>query len=115
VLALAGASGLLLAAVTLLGPDGAGHALRDLLGFQVAFAVGFLLCSINPARYSRALLPLTAAAGLVVLLPSATDVGTGTALLREASHLPMLVGLAGLLLLQDNSSRRRRTPPTMAS
>jgi hypothetical protein len=99
----AGVAGLVLAAVQLTASPGSpagGHYGQDLLGFQVAFAVGFLLCARHPERYARALLPITAAAGLVVLLPSAADLTGGPLdLLAEAGHLPVLAGLAGLVLL----------------
>lgn len=117
VLGLAGVSGIVLAALSLLAlPAGsaAGHLGRDLLGFQAVYAVGFLLCSADPGRYARALLPLTAVASVVVLLPSAAAGATGVGLLAEASHLPVLLGLVGLLLLLDTHPRPRRPRPTLA-
>lgn len=99
VLALAGVAGVVLTGLSLAVADG-GHYQQDLLGFQLALSVGFLLCARDPARYVRGLLVVTAAASLVVLLPSAADTVTGGRdLLAEASHLPVLGGLLGLLLL----------------
>lgn len=112
VLAAAGIGGLGLAALSLVTLPG-GHATHDLVGFQVAFAIGFLLCSARPSRYGRALLPLTAAASVVVLLPSAAAAATSrVGLLAEAGHLPVLVGLVGLLLMAD-AERGRSSPPTL--
>lgn len=100
VLALAGVSGFVLAALSL-GSLG-GHTHQDLLGFQLALSVGFLLCARDPSRYGRGLLAVSAAASLVVLLPSAAGTAAGGLdLLAEASHLPVLAGLIGLLLLLD--------------
>jgi len=100
VLAVAGVSGFVLAALSL-GAVG-DHTHQDLLGFQIALSVGFLLCARDPARYGRGLLAVSAAASLIVLLPSAAGTAAGGLdLLAEASHLPVLAGLIGLLLLLD--------------
>lgn len=120
VLAVAGVSGFVLAALSL-GSLG-GHAHQDLLGFQLALSVGFLLCARDPSRYGRGLLAVSAAASLVVLLPSAAGTaGGGLDLLAEASHLPVLLGLVGLLLLldtvrgPDGGSRRATAAPRVVT
>ena len=102
-LAIAGVGGLVLFAVALLALSGtaavAGHLGRDLLGLHAAISLGFVLTAWRPARYGRGLLPVTAAA-VIVLLPSALDAPShDAALLAEAAHLPLLLGLVGLLLL----------------
>lgn len=98
-LAAAGVAGIVLAVLSLTEAFGA-HAEHDLLGFEVAFVVGFLLCARDPARHGRALLPITAVASLVVLLPSAAAAASAPVdLLTEAGHLAVLAGLAGLVLL----------------
>lgn len=108
-LAVAGVAGLVLALLSLAGAPGL-HAEHDLLGFEVAFAVGFLLCARDPARYGRALLPITAVASLVVLLPSAAAAAsTPIDLLAEVGHLSVLAGLTGLVLLAG------ATPPAGAA
>lgn len=107
VLALAGVSGFILAAMSL-GSLG-DHTHQDLLGFQLALSVGFLLCAHDPSRYGRGLLAVSAAASLIVLLPSAAGTAAGGLdLLAEASHLPVLVGLIGLLLLLDTVRQPER-------
>lgn len=105
-LAAAGSAGIVLAVLSLTRAPGA-HLEHDLLGFEVAFAIGFLLCARDPARYGRALLPITAVAALVVLLPSAAAAATSIDLLAEAGHLSVLAGLAGLVLLAGSASPQR--------
>lgn len=123
ILVLAGLGGVLVAALSLTSPPetlAANHLGRDLLGFQVAFSIGFLLCSRDPIRYVRALLPLTAAASLAVGLQGAADLATtNVSLLTEASHLPVLAGLLGLFVLLGTlppaPRRARRRAPALAS
>lgn len=110
VLAFAGVSGIVLtvAALVIL-PTSTDHALRDQFGFQLAFCLGFLLCSRDPRRYGRAMLPLAAAASVIVLLPSAAETAANDLeLLAEASHLPILLGLFGLVLVMDSFRRGTR-------
>jgi len=98
-LAAACAAGLILVVLTLARTTGA-HIEHDLLGFEAAFAVGFLLCARDPARYGRALLPITAVAAFVVLVPSVAAAASAPVdLLTEAGHLLVLAGLTGLVLL----------------
>lgn len=98
-LAAAGAAGLILVVLTLARTTGA-HIEHDLLGFEAAFAVGFLLCARDPARYGRALLPITAVAAFVVLVPSVAAAASAPVdLLSEAGHQSVLAGLTGLVLL----------------
>jgi len=108
----AGFAGLLLFVLTLVGFPGAtvveGHFGRDLSGLHAAISLGFLLTAWRPARYGRGLLPVTAMAVLVVLLPSAAHAtGPDGTPLAEAVHLPLLVGLVGLLLLLDPVSHQK--------
>lgn len=114
VLALAGVSGIVLSALSL-GAIG-DHTHQDLLGFQLAISVGFLLCAHDPSRYGRGLLAVSAAVSLIVLLPSAAGTAAGGLdLLAEASHLPVLVGLLGLLLLLDTVRGGEERPPRATS
>ncbi|MGH8908032.1 MAG: hypothetical protein ACRD0K_16325 [Egibacteraceae bacterium] len=112
-LAAAGLTGLVLFALEIAGLTGmaavAGHFGQDISGLQAAISLGFLLTAWRPARYGRGLLPVAVMAVLVVLLPSAAHAtGPDVELLAEAAHLPLLVGLAGLLLsLQPIKAHRR--------
>ena len=114
-LLLAGITGLGLALATLIGvlaPNGS-HFVRDLVAFEIALAIGFLLGAWRPDRFGLGLLPVAGVAGLLTLLVSAGDLpGTRTALLAEASHIPVLLGLFGLFVLLDamntTGPRRRR-------
>jgi predicted anti-sigma-YlaC factor YlaD len=114
-LALSGLGGLVLAAVTftgLLGP-GSSHFLRDLVAFECAIAVGFLLAAWRPDRYLRGLLPVAGVAALLIMTGSTgTIAGTRADLLVELSHLPVLLGVFGLFVLVDarptTGPRRRR-------
>lgn len=115
ILGVAGAAGLILAVATAFGvvDPAAGHSVRDLVAMESALAVGFLLGSWRPDRYTRGLLPVAAVAGVLTLTMSAGDVaGSSADLLREASHLPVLLGLLGLFVLLDGTGatvpRRRR-------
>lgn len=115
VLALAGVVGMMLAAMAAFAPAtfGAGaHFGRDLVAFEAALSGGFLLAAWRPQRYSGSLLPVAGIAGVLTLLLTAGDLTTASVdLLAEASHVPVLFGLAGLFLLLDaaNRSGRRRT------
>jgi predicted anti-sigma-YlaC factor YlaD len=114
-LGVAGVAGLALFAIAIAGVSGttavAGHFGRDLSGLQAAISVGFLLAAWRPGSYGRGLLPVTAAAVLVVLLPSAAHAATlEAAPLAEAAHLPLLLGLVGLLLLVDPARQSRGLP-----
>jgi predicted anti-sigma-YlaC factor YlaD len=114
-LVLAGVAGLGLAIATLAGamtPDGS-HFVRDLVAFEIAVAIGFLLGAWRPDRFSVGLLPVAGVAGLLTLLVSARDVpGAEAAWLAEASHIPVLLGMFGLFVLLDamntTAPRRRR-------
>ena len=110
-LAIAGLAGVLLAAATatgLVGPT-ATHSTTDLVAMESALAVGFLLGAWRPDRYSRGLLPVTVVAGLLTLTTSANQMSSSTAdLLREAAHLPVLLGMLGLFVLLDASGATTR-------
>ena len=114
-LGIAGIAGLLLAgatAVGLVGPTGA-HSTSDLVAMESALAFGFLLGAWRPDRYSRGLLPVAVVAGLLTLTTSASQVSGSTAdMVREAAHLPVLLGMLGLFVLLDASGstipRQRR-------
>jgi predicted anti-sigma-YlaC factor YlaD len=112
VLALAGVLGILLAATAAFmpAPFGAGaHFGRDLVTFEAALSCGFLLAAWQPQRYGSSLLPVAGIAGVGTLLLSAGDLTTASVgLLAEASHVPVLFGLAGLFLLFDAANRSGR-------
>jgi predicted anti-sigma-YlaC factor YlaD len=117
ILALAGAVGLVLAGVAMgrAGGPSAAHLSQDLGALQAGLSLGFLLAAWRPERYCRALVPVAAVAGTLTLLSShgfpAADVAD---LLVEATHLPVLVGFAGLLLWSDawraGNYRQAKTP-----
>jgi hypothetical protein len=112
-LGVAGVAGLALFVIALIGVPGtaavAGHFGRDVSGLHAAISFGFLLAAWRPACYGRGLLPVVAMAVLVVLLPSAAHAASpDAALLAEAAHLPLLVGLTGLLLLLDPVEHHKR-------
>lgn len=108
-LALAGVVGMVLAALTLVQRGVGVHLSQDLAAMEAALAVGFLLAAWRPHRYGRAMLPVSAVAGVLTLLGTTSDVaGTAANLLAEASHLPVLLGLGGLFLLLDAASGGRR-------
>jgi predicted anti-sigma-YlaC factor YlaD len=114
VLGLAGVAGLVLAAVGLAASPGGAlepglHLGHDVYSFETALALGFLLTAFHPDRYARGLLPVTATAVLLTVLPSVALVaGDHRDLLQELSHVPMLFGLAGLLLLVVDQRRLTR-------
>lgn len=114
-LGVAGAAALVLALLGLadvLGsPSLAGsHLGRELYAFEAALAVGFLLAAWQPARYAAALVPITVAVVLLGVAPSAAElVDARVDALREASHIPVLLGLVALLLHVD-ARRQRRLP-----
>ena len=104
ILVAAGLLGLVLAAATALGAFGhmAGHPVRDLVALESALAVGFLVGAWRPDRYTRGLLPVAIAAGLFTLTSTASGItGTSADLVREASHIPVLLGGLGLFVLFD--------------
>ncbi len=107
----AGAAGLVLAAVGVVGLPGdlaasGAHQGWELHSFEAALAFGFLLAARRPRRYTRPLLPLVAAVSALILAPSAAALtATGADPLGEASHLAVLVGLVGLLMLFDTQRR----------
>ena len=114
-LAVAGVAGLLLAGATALGVVGptVAHSTSDLVAMECALAFGFLLGAWRPDRYTRGLLPVAVVAGLLTLTTSAGQISSSTAdLLREAAHLPVLLGMLGLFVLLDatgsTNPRQRR-------
>lgn len=114
VLGLAGVVGMVLAAFGLAtSPGGVAepglHLGHDVYSFETALALGFLLTAFQPDRYGRGLLPVTATAALLTVLPSvAFMAGDHQSLLQELSHVPMLIGLVGLLLLVADQRRLAR-------
>jgi predicted anti-sigma-YlaC factor YlaD len=115
-LGVAGVAGLVVAVLGLLDVSGvystAGfHLGWELYSFEAALAVGFLLAAWRPERYRGGLVPVTLAAAILMLVPAlGTGVGTHD-VLREASHLPVWLGLFALLLAGD-PPRRRTAGPT---
>lgn len=109
-LAVAGVAGLVLAAVSMAGSP-ALHPARDVVAFEAALSVGFLLAAWRPEVYGRSLLPVAGVAALLVLVPTAADVGRTTNLAAEASHLAVLLGLAGLFAQADASRHSARRAP----
>lgn len=112
-LVIAGLTGLALAAATAAGTLGtqAPHTMRDLVAMETALAVGFLTAAWRPDRYIRGLLPSAAVAGLLTMTGSTTAVASsGADLLREASHVPVLLGVLGLFVAVDalNAAGGRR-------
>jgi predicted anti-sigma-YlaC factor YlaD len=113
-LGFAGVMGLVLAAFGLVTAPSAAiqpglHLGHDVYSFESALALGFLLTALHPDRYGRGLLPVTATAALLTVLPSVALVAADhRGLVQEMSHLPMLVGLVGLLLLVAEQRRLAR-------
>lgn len=113
ILGVAGVAGLILAAFGLVASPGAMaepglHLGHDVYSFETALALGFLVTAFRP-DYGRGLLPVTATAVLLTLLPSvAFVVADHRDVLREVSHIPMLIGLVGLLLLIADQRRVAR-------
>lgn len=113
ILTVAGVAGLVLAGATALGLVGssAAHPVRDLVAMESAMAIGFLVGAWRPDRYTRGLLPVAAVAGVLTVTGSTTAVGGSSAdLVREAAHLPVLLGVLGLFVAVDavNGTARRR-------
>ncbi len=112
-LGVAGATGLVFAVLGLLDVPGyfsriGAHLGWELYSFEAALAFGFLLAARWPDRYGRALLPLVAAVAALTLLPAAADATAVRAdPLAEASHVSVMVGLLGLLMLLDTRHRGR--------
>jgi predicted anti-sigma-YlaC factor YlaD len=108
-LGVAAATGLVLSGLQLLAPTTsaarfAGHVAVDLLVFEVVTALAFLAAARHPRRYVAVLLGPVVALVVLSTLAGAAATATGTGaphLLAEAGHLPLLVGLAGLLLIAD--------------
>ncbi|MEE8602841.1 hypothetical protein [Euzebya tangerina] len=133
-LAVAGVLGLSLSAVALAGLAGWGlgasvardmHLGLDLSAVQIALAVGWLLAAWRPERYRSGLLPVSAAAAIALTLSSSlASPVTATAgtqvILAEASHLPVLLGTAGLWLVAPGAGtsfrhRSGRRPASQAT
>lgn len=113
-LVLAGVAGLVLAAAGFVGSPGAVaepglHLGHDVYSFETALALGFLLTAFRPERYGRGLLVVTATAALLTMLPSVAFVAADHRdFVQEMSHIPMLIGLVGLLLLVADQRRLTR-------
>lgn len=107
-LALAGATQLVLAAPTLLaGGALGGHASREAVIFELALAVGFLVVAWRPGQ-AGGLLPVAAVVALLATVTSLADVAAGSAsLAQEAGHLLQAVGTGALWALDR---RRGRAP-----
>ena len=119
-LVLAGLTGLGLSGIGLAGA-GFADALRDLhpgkdmLGLQAALAVGWLIAAWRPLQYRTGLLPVSVVAAVVLTLLSASTATAGpSATVVEASHIPVLVGTAGLWLAGPLSFGSRRHQPMAA-
>ena len=114
ILTMAGVAGLVLSTLSLSGVSASGgHLVRDLVAFEAALAIGFLLSAWRPERYPRGLAPVAGTAGVLTLLGSAPALsGARADFVAEASHLTVLLGLIGLFVLLDSmktATPRRRT------
>jgi predicted anti-sigma-YlaC factor YlaD len=88
--------------VLLQGAGAIAHVRADVVALESAVGIGLLLAAGRPGRYAGPLLPMVAAAAVMTTLLAATAVTTGAAHVREElAHLPLLVGLFGLLLVAD--------------
>lgn len=77
----------------------ASHLSRDLGGWDLAFAVGLLVCAANPWR-ARAILPMVVAVVAVITISMAVDARRdAVALVTELPHLAEYAGLVLLWLL----------------
>jgi predicted anti-sigma-YlaC factor YlaD len=110
----AGSTGLLLAASQLAGtpstsPRISAHAGRELVAFEAALAVGFLLAAWRPRRHAGGLFGVALTVVALILAGSVADLLAGRSQLAgEVSHLPLVVGVLGLALARPT---RRRPPP----
>jgi predicted anti-sigma-YlaC factor YlaD len=109
----AGSTGLLLAASQLarprLSPTISAHAGRELVAFEAALAVGFLLAAWRPRRHAGGLFGVALTVVALILAGSVADVLAGRSQLAgEVAHLPLVVGVLGLALARPG---RRRPPP----
>ena len=94
---LAGVFGVLLDTAVLFG--GLEHSRQDVAALHLALSIGFLIAAWRPTRYAGGLAPVAAAAAVLLFLPTATDSSVLTSgAVDELSHLPVVVGAAGLLL-----------------
>lgn len=114
-LAVSGSAALVIAGVGLVaGPyvDVAGaHLGGELHAFEAALGIAFLLAARCPERYARALLPLTATVAALSAATSTLAASSGRVdVLAEASHLPPLVALVGLVLLAPVPGRVMTAP-----
>lgn len=118
ILATAGVAALLLAALCL----ATGHFLHrgglatgtELVLFQIAVGVGFVLTARSPDRYLHLLLPLTVALAAVSGLAGTLTLSAGQIdPLRDLSVLPPLLALAGLVLLVGRPARSRHPLATL--
>lgn len=73
-----------------------GHLARDLGAWDLAFAVGLLVCALQPWR-ARGVLPMVAALLVVITITIVFDVGRDA--VGVVSELPHLAEYAGVLLL----------------
>jgi predicted anti-sigma-YlaC factor YlaD len=107
---LAGAVQLVLAVPVLLGLAGpAFHLGRDLGALELALGLGLVLTAYQPHR-AAGVLPIAAAATVVVLVGAVVDVAAGRATLAaELTHLSEVVGVLALWAL----TRRLPDPPSL--
>jgi predicted anti-sigma-YlaC factor YlaD len=100
----AGTLGLLLAASRLVGmpplsPRISAHAGRELAAFEAALAVGFLLAAWRPRRHGGGLLGVALTVAALILAGAVADLLAGRSQFGgEVAHLPVVVGVVGLLL-----------------
>jgi hypothetical protein len=76
----------------------------ELYSFEAALGLGFLLAAWRPRRFVTGLLPVTAVVVVLMAVPAAAAPGIADAG-REASHVPVMLGLVGLLLAWDLGRR----------
>jgi predicted anti-sigma-YlaC factor YlaD len=112
VLGLAGVFGLAVAILGLLDVSGVYaatgfHLGWELYSFEAALSIGFLLAAWRPERHVSGLLPVTVGVAIMMLVPTFGAAGGSSDLLREVSHLPVWLGLFGLLLSLDLRKNRR--------
>jgi predicted anti-sigma-YlaC factor YlaD len=79
-----------------------GRAGRDLFVFEVAIAAGLAFAAWRPARFLTGVAPLLVVITGINVVMSVGDVVTGRAsTLAELTHLPFLVGIAGVTLCRS--------------